>query len=176
MGVRNAEYITTWNIWPSSATDMPSDAYGKLCANDAKESQDICGEDGDIYALDRACGGTRSKPLPNVLPKFLSGQSRSVHAEQTPRRWTIEKPHQNLDVGRVVCGVHCLKVTPPLYVRRDQEIRPEREISTYLVLKVDVQVLSQATVTIITPAAYSLNQRHSSISSRRQDTNALTED
>ena len=81
MGVRNAEYITAWNIWPSTATDMPSDAYGKLCANDAKESQDICGEDGDIYALDRACGGTRSKPLPNVLPKFLSGQSRSVHAD-----------------------------------------------------------------------------------------------
>ena len=40
-----------------------------------KRYQHICGDDGNIYALDQACSVTRSKPLPKVLPTFLSSQS-----------------------------------------------------------------------------------------------------
>ena len=82
MGGCDAEYTSVWKIWPSTATEMLSDASRKLCISDLKEMSAYLREDGEIYALDRVCGGTRSKPLPNVLPRFLSSKSYYVHAER----------------------------------------------------------------------------------------------
>ena len=66
--------------------------------------QHTLGNDGDIYALDRACDGTRS-PLPDIFPKFLSSKSCSVHTERTQIQRQIEEPRQDLDVGCVVGGM-----------------------------------------------------------------------
>lgn len=82
-GICDAKFSSVWKIWPSTEIEMPSVAFGKLRTKDLEE---MCRHlqyynDGNIYALDRARVGTRSEPLPKVLPKFLSSQSRSVHAE-----------------------------------------------------------------------------------------------
>ena len=37
VGGCDAEYTWVWTISPSTATEMPSDDYGKLCSNDVKE-------------------------------------------------------------------------------------------------------------------------------------------
>ena len=75
MGGCDAEFKSVWKIWSSTAT-----ASGKLWTKDLKKCQHTHSNDGDVYALNRACGGTRSKLLPNVLPKLLSSQSHSVYA------------------------------------------------------------------------------------------------
>ena len=92
-----------------------------------RKCQHICGEDGDIYVLDRVCGGTRSKSLSNVLLKSLSSKSYLVHAERAHRRWRNETPYQYLDVGCVVCRIDQLRGTPPFYVGRGQEMNTEGE-------------------------------------------------
>jgi hypothetical protein len=33
----DAEYTSVWKIWPSTATEMPSDASGKFCTDILKE-------------------------------------------------------------------------------------------------------------------------------------------
>jgi hypothetical protein len=53
--------------------------------------------------------------LPKVLPKFLSGQCHSVHAERTQRGQRIEEPRQDVDVGHVVCGIERLREMPPFF-------------------------------------------------------------
>ena len=61
----------------------------------------MCGEDRNIYALDRAAAVLG----PNyVFPKFLISQSHCIHAERTQRRRRIEELRQNLDIGPLVCG------------------------------------------------------------------------
>jgi hypothetical protein len=37
VGECDAEYTAVWKIWPPTATEMPSVAFGKLCINDQKE-------------------------------------------------------------------------------------------------------------------------------------------
>ena len=81
MGGCDAEYTSVWKIRPSTATEMPSDASGKLCTKDLKKSQHSSGNDGNIHALDRACSGAWPKPLPNILPKLLFSQCYPVHAK-----------------------------------------------------------------------------------------------
>jgi hypothetical protein len=115
VGGCDAEYTSVWKIWPSTATEMPSDASGKLWTKDLKKSQHSSGNDGNVYALDRAGGGARPKPLANILPKLLSGQRHPVHAKRTQGGRRIEEPCQNLDVGCIICGVHGMGGTPPVY-------------------------------------------------------------
>ena len=38
VGGCDAEYTSVWKIWPSTATEMPSDASGKLCTESLKET------------------------------------------------------------------------------------------------------------------------------------------
>ena len=101
MGECDAEYTPVWKIWPLTATEMPSDAPGRICTNDLKECQHICGKDGEMNARDHARGCAQSKPLPNVI-QFFSGQSHSLDAKRTQRRRRIEDLRQDLDVGGVV--------------------------------------------------------------------------
>ena len=55
--------------------------FRKACTKDLKKSQHSSGNDGNIHAPDRACSGAWPKPLPNILPKFLSSECHPVHAE-----------------------------------------------------------------------------------------------
>ena len=83
MGGCDAEYTSVRKIWRPTATEMPSDASGKVCINDLKKCQHSSSKDGNIYALDRAHCGAQSKSLPDILPGFLSSERHPVHAERT---------------------------------------------------------------------------------------------
>ena len=128
MGGCDAEYTSVWKTWLSTATEMPSDASGKLCTKDLKKSQHSSGNDGNIDALDRAGGGARPKPLPNVLPKFLSSKCHPVHAKRTERGRRIEEPRQNLDVGCIICGIHGMGGTSPIFGELNEKRFEERKI------------------------------------------------
>ena len=130
MGGCDTEYTSVWKIWPSTATEMPSDASGKLCTKYLKKSQHSSGNDGNIHALDRARSGARPKPLPNILPKFLSSEHHPVHAEWAQRGRRIEEPRQNLDVGRIICGIHGMGGTPPVFGEDNEISFKERKFRT----------------------------------------------
>ena len=85
MGRCDAEYTSVRKIWWPTATEESSDAFGNICINDLKKCQHSSSKDGNIYALDRARCGAQPKSLPSILPKFLSSQRHSVHAERTQR-------------------------------------------------------------------------------------------
>ena len=53
MGGCDAEFKSVWKIWSSTATTS-----GKLWTKDLKKCQHIYSNNGDVYALNRACGGT----------------------------------------------------------------------------------------------------------------------
>ena len=72
MGRRDAEDTSVWKIWLSTTTGMSTHASGNLCTKDLKKCHHANVNDGNIYALGRACGRARPKPLPNILPKFVS--------------------------------------------------------------------------------------------------------
>ena len=166
MGGYDAEYTSVWKIWPSTSTEMPSDG------NFAPRSE----RNVSIYAAKMATSTHLIAPatvlgpyqLPNVLLKFLSSKRHSVHAERTQRRWRIEEPGQNLDVGYVVCGIDRLKEKPPFYVRRGQEISTGEGKSHVPRPKCRYIELSQATTDPFT--VYNSNQHHSSTPSRHQAT------
>ena len=130
VGGCDAKYTSVWKIWPSAVTEIPSDASRKLCTKDLKRCQRSHGKDGNICALDRACGGSRPKPLPNVLPRFLLGQHHPVHAKRTQRGRIIEEPCQNLDVGRIICGIHGMGGTPPVFGEANEISFKERKFHT----------------------------------------------
>ena len=90
MGECDAEYTSVRKIWRQIATEMPSDASGKICINDLKNCQHSSSKDGYIYALDRARCGARPKSLPDILPGFLSSERHSVHAERTQHRRRVK--------------------------------------------------------------------------------------
>ena len=121
-GGYDAKFTSVWKIWPS--TCLVGDASGKLCTNDLKKErhQHTLSNDGDIYALDRACDGTRS-PLPDIFPKFLSSKSYSVHTERTQSQRRIEEPHLDLDVGCVAGGMLQVRET----LQRSQRSIEERK-------------------------------------------------
>ena len=98
-----------------------------------KRYQHICGEDGDIYVLDRACGGTRSKPLPNVFPKFLSNQSHPVHVVRTQCRQSTTNRSMSLFGRRWRnLGYRPVEGTPPFYEEPNQHhySTPSRPMAT----------------------------------------------
>ena len=130
VGRCDAEYTSVWKIWPSAATEMLSDALGKLCTKDLKKSQHSSGSDGNTHALDRASSGAWPKPLPNILPKFLSSERHPVRAEWAQRGRSYEEPRQNLDVGRIICGIHGMEGTPPVFGEANEISFEERKFHT----------------------------------------------
>lgn len=94
-------------IWPSTATEMPSDAYGKL-----RSERNV-----SIYAaamtasthLIAPAAALGPKLLSNVVPKFLSNQSHPVHVAWTQRQRQMEEQRQDLDVGGVVWDIDRLR-------------------------------------------------------------------
>ena len=77
---------------------------GSFAPTIRNKCQHICSENGDIYTLDRACGNTWSKPLPNVFPKFLITQCHPMYAEWTQHRRRIETTSKS---GRRLRSLRC---------------------------------------------------------------------
>jgi hypothetical protein len=63
----------------------------------------------EMYLLESASSGTRSKPLPNILAELLSDEGHPMDTKGAERRGVVKEPREDSDIGSVVFDLGSLR-------------------------------------------------------------------